>query len=478
MFTTIPYRWSKRLLATLYVLISDLLAPLWGLHYLLSKHKRPYSRLDVSQFLTMIRVFLKWEMIKYGIYKLPAKSNTATAVTSMSKRFDVPSTANKPFFPQQKQIPARLKISLLSNGVQFPLDAFAMITRDFYPNQFVYGRTSKCSLRSHRIPQAFKLDDGVISAVLRREDSPWKIKVDQDRVFLHDGTRGKIEIELPERPAYFGKTLSNGQRSEDFIAVAGEVVPGFFLYPDCHYFDAGAPCAFCSLRHTRKTAGKEMARDFPVDIVAEATRLFQQTPWKDIPIISISTGTFPDNDEGARYTSSIVKAIYDELQPKLPIHVLTMPPDSLDLIELYREAGATSIAFNIEVFDCAIFKDICPGKHRYYGYDKLLSALMRAAKIFGPYNSFCGFVWGLESEDSLLEGYRWCLNQGISLSSNVFHSDQGSVFADRQHPSEEFILSLCENQSSLYDQYPQARTIFPVSMRSTLDWEIYRGDFR
>ncbi len=374
--------------------------------------------------------------------------------------------------------PARLKVSLLSQGVDFPLDGFASIRRPFYDNHYVYGRTSRGALRSHRLPQVFKLGGGVVSAVLRREGSPWKVRIDGERVLLLHGADEVLELELPERPAYFGKILSNGQRMEDFVSVAGEATPGFFLHPDCHYSSEGVPCGFCSLHHTRSTAGKAMAETFPLDAVAEATAILQRTPWKDIPVIFISTGTFPDSDEGARSTSNVVSAIYTALQPKIPIHVLTMPPHSLDLIGLYREAGATSIAFNLEVFDRARFEEICPGKHRMYGYERLLAALERAAEVFGANNAFGGFVWGLESEESLLDGYRWCLDRGISVSSNVFHADQGSLFAQRKHPSESEIFSLCGAQTELYKRYPAARSIFSASMRSTLDWEIHRGDFR
>lgn len=382
-----------------------------------------------------------------------------------------------PLEAHQRRASARTKLSLLCSGISFPLNLFAGLSADFYANQFVYGRTSRGALRAHNLPQVLKLGTGVVSALLRRENSPWSIEVSGDRLLLLQAGTEVVPVELPERPAYFGHTLSNGALSDDFIAVAGEATPGFFIYPDCHYFPAGVPCGFCSLRHTRRTAGRDMAGDFPLDVVAEATRLIQATKWKDIPLISITTGTFPDSDEGARYTSRLVRAVYDALKPKVPIHVLTMPPASLQLLSLYREAGATSIAFNVEVFDRDTFAEVCPGKHKYYGYDKMLRALQAAVPVFGEWNVFGGFVWGLEAPKTLLAGYRWCLDQGIAISSNVFHADQGSRFADHPHPPEEIVLSLCEAQSALYDEYPEARTIFPVSMRSTLDWEIRRGDF-
>jgi hypothetical protein len=377
-----------------------------------------------------------------------------------------------------KQSPSRVKISLLSKGIDFGLDLFAGHGRDFYANQYVYGRTSKDVTMTHRLPQALNLGNGVISAVLRRTGSPWSLRLSGDVLQLTCAGEYVQDAVLPERPAYFGKQLSDGTPTENFIAVAGEVVPGFFLYPECHYFPAGVPCAFCSLRHTRKTAGRHMESDFRLEKVVEAVRIFQQTKWKDIPIVSITTGTFPDNDEGARYTSRIIRAMYDTLDPKIPIHLLTMPPDDFELMELYREAGVTTIAFNLEVFDRAIFEEICPGKQQLYGYDRFLRALEYATRVLGEYRVFCGFIWGLEPKESTLSGYRYCLERGIAISSNVFHADQGSVFAGRAHPQEDLILALCEEQTSLHQMYPAATSIFSVSMRSTLDYEIVRGDFR
>ena len=378
----------------------------------------------------------------------------------------------------QSREASRLKVALLCHGVSFPINLFSSIERPFYDNQYVYGRTSRHVLRSHRIPQVLCLGYGVISAVLRRENTEWSLRVSGENVDLCHGSGAVRRIGLPERPAYFGKFLSNGKRSEDVIAVAGESTPGFFLYPDCFYFSAGVPCGFCSLRHARKTAGKDMASDFDLELIAEATRLFQRTPWKSIPIISLTTGTFPDGNDGTRYTASIIRAIHDALDPKIPIHVLTMPPDDLGLISLYREAGATSIAFNLEVFDAALFAEICPGKQRYYGYAKYKAALVEAARVFDPFHAFCGFVWGLEPMESVLRGYSWCFEHCVSVSTNVFHADPGSVYANRPHPDEPYLLALCEAQGRLYREKPQARTIFPVSMRSTLDWEIHRGDFQ
>ncbi|CAG1012818.1 Bacteriochlorophyllide c C-7(1)-hydroxylase [Anaerolineae bacterium] len=372
--------------------------------------------------------------------------------------------------------PAQLKASLLSHGIGFEMDIFSDLKQEFYENQFVYNQTSKSVLPKHRFPQAILLDNDVISAVLRRDGSPWRLSSNGANLNLTLRGEHVAHITLPEKPTYFGKVLRDGTLAEHVIAVAGERIPGFFLYPDCAYFSEGVPCSFCSVKGTRRSAGKNLVADPSLEQIAEATQLFQKTKWKDIPLVFVTTGSFPNSDEGAKYTARVIRTIYDSLDPKLPIHLLTTPPDSLDLIDKFKDSGVTTIAFNLEVFDRETFAEICPGKQRFVGYDKFLAALDHAKNSFGDYNAFCGFVWGLEPTESTIDGYKYCLDRGISISSNVFHADPKSVFANKPHPTVEQIAEICSEQYRLYKSYPQAGTIFPVSMRSTMDFEIYRGD--
>lgn len=378
----------------------------------------------------------------------------------------------------KKLSPTELKVHLLSEGLFFNWHLFSGIKKDFYENQFGYNQTSKGIKKIYRLPQVLCLENKIISAVLRRENSSWNLRRDGDNILLYNKDEFVTGPDLPEKPPYFGKKLSDGTLSENVIAVAGEQTPGFLFYPLCAYFDKGKPCKFCSVKATRTTIGKDLITDFTDQQIIEATKLFQNTPWRDIPLVAITTGTFPECDSGAEYVSRRVRQIYNALNPKIPIHLLTMPPDNFKLIEKYKEAGVTTLAFNIELFDPNLFSNICPGKEKYYGYKKFLESFDKAREVFGDYNVFCGFIWGLEPIESTIEGYKYFLDRGISISSNVFHSDAKSAFANRSHPSVKTILDLCEAQSKLYQKYPQARTIYPGSMRSTLDYEIYMGDFK
>ncbi|MEK6887782.1 MAG: radical SAM protein [Candidatus Aenigmatarchaeota archaeon] len=374
--------------------------------------------------------------------------------------------------------PSEVKIGLLSRGVDCDPNTFANYGRDFYSNLYVYGNTSVSTLQ-HRFPQVLLLGNDVVSAFIRREGSPWYLRVEgNDSVRLYHDGKYVQDVSLPEKPAYYGRTLSDGSLSDSVIAVAGEQTPGFFLYPECYYFDEGSFCKFCSLKPTRRTVANELEADFENNRLAEATRLFQNTPWRDIPLVSITAGTAKGDAETQRGIIDKIRTIYDTLDPKIPIHALVHPPHDFALIDGYKDAGVTSIAFNIEVYNRDTFASLAPGKNMDYGYDKWMDAVRRARDVFGPYNAFCGLVWGLEPAENVKRAHREYLDQGIGITSNVFHGDPKTPMRRHLHPSEEFIVDLAEDQGKLYEAFPDARTIFSVSMRSTIDWEIHRGDYR
>ena len=174
----------------------------------------------------------------------------------------------------------------------------------------------------------------------------------------------------------------------------------------------------------------------------------------------------------------MIEVMYDALQPKIPINVLAHAPKDPKLINEYKDAGVTSIAFNLEVFDREIFKKVCPGKNNLYGYDRWMRTLEESRDVFGQYKTFCGLVWGLEPAESTMAGNRYFLENGIAIASNIFHADPNSAMGKHPHPDEDFILKIAKHEQELFKEYTKAKTIFPVSMRSTVDWEAYRADFK
>src|SRR3989338_2530541 len=251
---------------------------------------------------------------------------------------------------------AKIKASLLAKGINFDLDLFKQIEKPFYDNQFVYGKTSENITPEHKFPQILGLGNKVITALLRRENSPWSLRIEEGEVQLYNSNNHIMTVELSE------------------------------------------------------------------ENIAEATRLFQNTPWRDIRLISVTMGTCKTDKETREKVIKPIRWMYDALDPKIPIHILAHPPNDYDLIGEFKDAGVTSIAFNLEVYNPQRFEEICPGKAQLYGYEKWVEALMQAKNVFGDYNTFCGLIWGMESQESTIAGHQYFLEEKIGIASNVFHS--------------------------------------------------------
>ncbi|CAM3824241.1 radical SAM protein [Kibdelosporangium persicum] len=366
------------------------------------------------------------------------------------------------------------KISIISHGLRFDLDMFESSAERYYENTYGYCITNRGAQRRHRLPQVLLLGDELVVSVLRRDNSPWTLRYDGDELNLYYDGEWRQSVGLPEALPFFGKTLTDGVRTDDVISAYGAVTPGFFLYPDCHYFDKGAQCRFCSLRAARSTIAKPLVTDFPRRRIMEATRHIQNSGWH-IPMITNTTGT-PVDDEDIRHTIlEPLKAIHDACDPKIKMHLLTHPPQDFSIIEEFKRVGVSSIAFNIEIYDRKLFSSICPGKDRLYGYDKWWDALAYARDVFGDYQVYCGIIWGLEPVESSMEGMEDILDRRIGLATNVFHADPGTAMARRPQPSVADITALAEYEGKLYRKYPDAGTIYDVSMRNTIDWEVHNG---
>ena len=370
-----------------------------------------------------------------------------------------------------------LKIDLLSERINFDIDIFEDCPHKFYDNQFVYGQTSKSILNKHRFPQLILLSENVNCALLRKETSSYTLLKTKNKIGfeLYRGDKFITEINLPERPAYFDKTLSDGRLSQSIITVSGADTVGFFFCPDCYYFCKGKPCSFCGIKSTRNTLGKHLAREFSDSQIQECIELIEAIPWKDIPLYSITTGS-PETD--SEYREKIIKpirAMTRSMRNKTRVHLLAHPPHDLDLLHEIYDAGVTSIALNLEIFNADIFKRVCRGKSELYGYSKWMDSLFAAKKIWGEYKVFCGLVWGLEPIEDTIAGNKFMAENGIGVASNLFHADAKAILLNHPHQSAEDIFAIAKELEKLYEEFPNMKTAFDTSMRSTLDWEIKSG---
>ncbi len=368
----------------------------------------------------------------------------------------------------------RTKISLISQGMRFDYEMFRESSQQWYENTYGYCITNKGVEREDRVPQVLHLGDDVVVSVLRREGSPWSLRFEGEQLNLyHEGSFHQT-VGLPEPLPFFGKQLSDGAMTDDVISAYGAQTPGFFIYPHCHYFPKGKPCQFCSLDTARKSVGRPLEARLTRQRMMETTRHIMASGW-EIPMVTNTCGT-PRNDELTRkFILEPLRGIKEGVKPGVNLHLLAHPPNDLSLLHEYKEAGVTSIALNIEVYDRRLFAEICPGKHELYGYDRWWEALDYARDVFGDYQVYCGIIWGIEPVESSMEAMEEILSRRIGLATNIFHADPGTPMEHHPQPSVEEITALAQREHELYERFPEAGTIYDLSMRNTIDWEVRNG---
>lgn len=131
------------------------------------------------------------------------------------------------------------------------------------------------------------------------------------------------------------------------------------------------------------------------------------------------------------------------------------------------------MCFNLECFNKKIFKEVCPGKDRLYGYDRIIDALKYSVRIFGKGRVRTNFVLGSEPLGGLIEGVLKLAKEGIVSDYTIFFPRPGSLWSRRRVLSPESILSFTKDLVSIYKKYNFKPFCCTLSSRSSIVNEMY-----
>lgn len=120
----------------------------------------------------------------------------------------------------------------------------------------------------------------------------------------------------------------------------------------------------------------------------------------------------------------------------------------------YREAGADSCCYNLETWDAATFRAVCPGKDHYVGREQWIQALVDAVEVFGRGNVGSAFVAGVEltppapvmSKEEMLhsieEGASFLLDHGVVPLYSPLWPVEGTVYGLNEGISSDLFIEL------------------------------------
>lgn len=136
-----------------------------------------------------------------------------------------------------------------------------------------------------------------------------------------------------------------------------------------------------------------------------------------------------------------------------PIYVMCVPPENLETLARWKDAGVTEIAMNMEIWDRDLARAWMPGKGAI-PRKRYLEALERASELWGKTGSVrSAFVVGLEPKESLLEGVEAVCRTGAAPILSVFRPIPGTEGERMVPPENAFLLTVYQEVVSICKRY-------------------------
>ncbi len=215
-----------------------------------------------------------------------------------------------------------------------------------------------------------------------------------------------------------------------------------FLTPlrECIFAVKGEICSFCNFE------GKKMNPARP-DSVADVVR--KVTLELNVNLhIAIGSGTPNLNDGGAKYFSSIARAI-SNVTP-LPISIEMIPFAETRYLYDMRDAGVRSVISSIEIWDDVRRKKYLPGKSRI-SKSTYNEFWQKATRAFGRGQVSSVLIAGLDTVDSVKQGIDELIEIGVIPTIIPFRPYDGVALADHPVcPIEDYISAASYNAIQLY----------------------------
>jgi len=371
-----------------------------------------------------------------------------------------------------------VKLNLLTYGIEIT-PSIANLSqkmnfaerKNFYNNPLWQGTELK-------VPQELQIH-GLVVGLNAYGKSPWQLALTntgKELVLKHRNTGLEIHPDLISDLNMFAKKPQTIRLANFY----GGAALAFFSPRGCYFFTDNTQCSFCSLAGTaneeRRFIGLLSKKDVRTTIASALEYDFNR-----IEQIMIVGGNMRDLNKGFQHHIDLALAAYEILtvngvEDKISIHISTMPPRNLKLLEKLKAVKNIHVMFNLEVWEPAKFLKICPGKAQDYGRGNIIHALEILRDTIGTYKAHSLLVTGLESPETTIKGATALASMGISPIINIYHSDQHSVIGLKKRPLFNDLTSIARGLQSLYDRFP-LKPYWKSCGRNAIDAEAESGLF-
>lgn len=292
---------------------------------------------------------------------------------------------------------------------------------------------------------------GSVAYVRPESSSPYLIRKEEDTLVLEKDGKFVTTVKWIERPAFYDRLTSDGVEMKKIGFLAGECFVAMCFSNYCMNWEGGNQCLYCNINATQEAHPDHILRSRKVEQFGETAAAV----WEEMPDaqIFITTGSLPP-DAVKNTHIRILESIQEHCEgiDHPPICVQGPALEKHSDIELFYQAGARAINYNLEVWDSHLFKVICPGKHKNVGRENYLRALEYSVSVFDEGHVWSVFPLGLEIKENYYEAAAYLAERGILIFPQVLIPHMGSKLEGHRAPGPEWMLEVTEKMVDIMAQ--------------------------
>jgi hypothetical protein len=324
-----------------------------------------------------------------------------------------------------------------------------------------------------KLPAGFRLDKGNHTQLVWDSNSDFHIIKQGEQFFLSQKDEVLFPLEFEKKPAFYNKKTKNGTKMSTIGQYYGDGELFIIYSNECALRDQGYSCQFCNINATKDIfAERENIQWKDAKQIAETTKAAYDEGFRHL---TISGGFIPERRE-VDYYMDIADEILDVLgpNPDFVISACVGAPQDLSVISKYKEAGYSTIATNLEIWDENIFKAICPGKDKLCGgHQHWIDVLKEEVQVFGKGKVRTCLVGGLECKESLLEGVEYLSSIGVVPYVSPWDPNPGSILEGHRAPTDEWFHEVHERIYNIYKKYFTHEEFYYANANATSIFNLY-----
>lgn len=376
----------------------------------------------------------------------------------------------------------KLKLALNVEGVNYEVGIFDKLLEEndaMKKPEYCTWDKELISKKSYNLPGILQLKNGFGALIVADKNSPYKIVKENDVFGLTYKDNYITDITFPEIPRYLYKRTKDGVSMKDIALpsnLGSEDKSLIVNYStECAVKDKGQTCLFCVMNGTKGLEGTEYrpAWKYPHQIAETIKVAYAEEGFKHLTI----TGGFVPERREVEYYLDVAEHIKEALGTDTFNGTACIgAPLDFSVIDKYKEAGFSTIAFNTEVWGKNYFDIVCPGKvESCGGYDNWIKAIEYAIQVFGKGKVRSNFVVGLQPKEVLFEGFEYLASIGVVTVASPWVPGLGSPLEGHRTPTVDWHWDVQLRHADILRKYGRTyEEIFNSTPARNLSHDIYQ----